>query len=125
MYGGYSRQLAVLSVEFQQLADVDVRNPVSIREHYFVGVYIGLDSFHPCPGHGAYPRVGERDRPVLRFTIALDEWLLSAFETKSKSARRKPIVKKVLLDHFSFVAQTKNKALESVRSIHLHDVPQD
>ena len=115
---------ALLAVERDQLADVDVADAVAVREaEGFVADVFG----HPLQssaGHRCLAGVDERHRPRLDLVVAqLRHRLRPQVEPHVRHVQE--VVGEEVLDDLALVAAADDEVVDPVRGVDLHDVPED
>jgi hypothetical protein len=113
---------ALLAVEGDQRADVDVGDPVAVGQAEGLVAEIVAHAAEPSAGHGLEPGVGEGDAPGLaldpvdldRVGGEVDRHVVGAVEE----------FQEVLLDHVALVAAADHEVGQPVGGVDLHDVPE-
>src|ERR1035437_8550745 len=122
-YGGPGRQFAVGTVKLEEGGNVDIRQPVAIRQHESLGVQVACNSPQPASGHRLLPRLGETNLEVLLGMLIVKTNRIFSSEADREIVIHRLIIEEVLLDHVAPVPQTKHEVAETVMREQFHDVP--
>jgi hypothetical protein len=123
MYGGDRRQLAVRTVEVDQLVERDVGDPVAVGHHERPVAEMVASLHHPSGGLGALARLDEVDAPRFVVLVVADD--RSVAQLHREVAGQRAVLREVLLDVLTLVAERDDELVESAPAVGLHDVPED
>jgi len=114
--------LALRVMKFNQITNVNIRNPISIGEQEWLIVNIGLYPFHPAPGLGLRAGIHKGNGPWLCLVI-MDDLLVLVFEIVSNVRLMQEVITEIFFDVISPVSKTEHKIVETEMGVDLHDMP--
>ena len=123
-HGRDGGELAVLLVEVNRRADVDVGNAVAIGQAEGFLVCNPVDHALQAPaGHRRLAGVNQGDAPVFSFVAVSDHLGIRHIEGYVRHVQR--VVREELLDHVALVAEADDEIIDAMSTVHLHDMPQN
>ena len=120
--GGNRREFAVRTMERDELADIDVANPVAPRQHEGTCTEVGFQPFDATPGQGFVAGIDEVDGPGGVVPVVSDNRFRLP-DIDCQIAGKRAVFGKISFNILAFVAKRNGKFMKAIMRIHHHDMP--
>ena len=117
--------LSALFMKCKQLVQINIAEPITVREKETFIFHILLNFSNPCTSHRFGPRIGQCYLPIQFIMFCVIDDLRIRTQCDSAVSGASFIIKEKIFDYMTLVSQAKNKIIVPEMRVVLHEMPQN